>query len=88
MAGLCCTPLRLEIKFSQMKSKAPEPGPIVFKIGIMLPPESEGQMSKIVPAGAASPYHSLDEVPSTSANISASRRRKIMTSPVSGERPN
>ena len=62
MAGLCCMPLRLEIKFSQMKSKAPEP-PIVFKIGIMLPPESEGQMSKIVPAGAASPYHSLDEVP-------------------------
>jgi hypothetical protein len=62
MAGLCCTPLRLEIKFSQMKSKAPEP-PIVFKIGIMLPPEGEGQMSRLVPAGSPSPFASVDEVP-------------------------
>jgi hypothetical protein len=66
MAGLYCTPLRLEIKFSQMKSKTPESlsaEPIVFKIGIMLPPEGEGQMSRLIPAGSPSPFTSVDEVP-------------------------
>jgi hypothetical protein len=66
MAGLCCTPLRLEIKFSQMKSKtaeSPSAEPIVFKIGIMFPPEGEGQMSRLIPAGSPSPFTSVDEVP-------------------------
>jgi hypothetical protein len=66
MAGLCCTPLRLEIKFSQMKSKtaeSPSAEPIVFKIGIMLPAEGEGQMSRLIPAGSPSPFTSEDQVP-------------------------
>ena len=64
MAGLCCTPLRPEIKFSQMKSKtAKPPSAIVFKIGIMLPASEPGTMSKLVPAGSPSPFTSVDEVP-------------------------
>lgn len=48
-----------------MKSKIESPSakPITFKIGIMLPAEGEGQMSKLVPAGAPSPFTSVDEVP-------------------------
>ena len=45
------------------KTESPSAAPITFRIGIMLPPEGEGQMSKLVPAGEPSPFHSVDEVP-------------------------
>ena len=35
----------------------------MFKIGIMFPPEGEGQMSRLIPDGSPSPFTSVDEVP-------------------------
>jgi hypothetical protein len=45
------------------KTESPSAAPITFKIGIMLPPSEPGTMSRHIPAGAPSPFTSVDEVP-------------------------
>ena len=91
MAGLCCTPLRLGIKFSQMKSKAgesPSAEPIVFKIGIMLPASEPGQMSRLVPAGSPSPFTSEAQVPEHLRQYIGSPPKENYDVASFGERPN
>jgi hypothetical protein len=46
-----------------MKQKTENPPPLTFSIGVMLPPAAPGEMSRLYPAGTASPWHRLEDVP-------------------------
>jgi hypothetical protein len=39
------------------------PAPITFQIGIMLPPTTPGEMSRLYPAGTATPWTNVSDVP-------------------------
>jgi hypothetical protein len=46
-----------------MKQKTENPAPITFSIGIMLPPAAPGEMSRLYPAGTATPWTNVSDVP-------------------------